>query len=83
MEAQRSRGIDLRPRIRNLGNLSALLVPILLHSFRLAEDLAMAMEARGFSRPGRSLRGRWKVPLWQYGLVLVFAAMVAAVAWMG
>lgn len=83
MEAQRSRGIDLRPRIRNLRNLAALLVPLLLQSFRLAEDLALAMEARGFSRPGRTMRGRWRVPLWQYGLVLVFTAMVAAVVWMG
>lgn len=82
MEAQRSRGIDLRPRIRNLRNLVALIVPLLLQSFRLAEDLALAMETRGFSRPGRTLRGRWKVPLWQYGLVLVFAATVAAVTWM-
>jgi len=79
-EAQRSRGIDLRPRIRNLKNLAALLVPLLIQSFQLAEDLAMAMEARGFSRPERTLRGSWRIPLWQYGIVLFLGGLAATVA---
>ena len=75
MDAQRSRGIDLRPRLRNIPNFVALLMPLLVQSFVLAEQLAMAMESRGFSRKGRTLRrnyritgknaGEWRL-LWPY-----------------
>lgn len=54
MDAQRSRGIDLRPRLRNLNNLLALAVPLLIQAILLSENLAMAMEARGFSRKRKS-----------------------------
>ncbi len=77
VEAQRSRGIDLRPRFGNLGNLAALLAPLLIQSFRLAEDLAMAMEARGFSRKGRTITGRWRIRPWEYGLIMVWGCTVA------
>ncbi|RJR25111.1 MAG: energy-coupling factor transporter transmembrane protein EcfT [Desulfobacteraceae bacterium] len=56
MDAQRSRGIDLRPRLRNIPNFLALAVPLLVQSFVLSEQLAMAMEARGFSIKGRTFR---------------------------
>jgi len=55
-DAQLSRGIDLRPRLRNVGHLTALLMPLLVQSFVLSEHLALAMESRGFGRPGRSWR---------------------------
>ena len=55
-EAQRSRGIDLAFRLRNVKNLVALLMPLLVQSFILADDLAVAMESRGFGRKGRSFR---------------------------
>lgn len=56
MEAQMSRGIDLRPRFRNMRNFMALLMPLLIQSFLLSEELAMAMEARGFGLKGRTYR---------------------------
>jgi energy-coupling factor transport system permease protein len=71
MEAQTSRGIDLRPRIRNAGNFMALLMPLLVQSFLLAEELAMAMEARGFGLKGRSFRKIYRIRLGEYVLMLV------------
>lgn len=78
-DAQRSRGIDLRPTAGNLKNLAALMVPLLVQCFQLAEDLAVAMEARGFGRSGRTLRGNWRIPPWQYAVVAFWAAVVALV----
>lgn len=79
IEAQSSRGIELKPKLRNLGNLAALLAPLLIQSFQLAEDLAMAMEARGFSRKGRTLMGKWRIRAWEYGLIMLWGCMVALV----
>jgi hypothetical protein len=71
MEAQTSRGIDLRPRIRNAANFMALLMPLLVQSFLLAEELAMAMEARGFGLKGRSFRKIYRIRPGEYVLMLV------------
>lgn len=81
VDAQRSRGIDLRPKVTNLRNLLAPVTPFLVQSFQLAEDLALAMEARGFSRKTRTTRKDGTVPLWQYGLVVVFSGLVALIWW--
>jgi len=59
-EAQRSRGIDLAFKFRNVKNLIALLMPLLFQSFILADDLAVAMESRGFGRKGRSFRKSYR-----------------------
>jgi energy-coupling factor transport system permease protein len=67
MDAQRSRGIDLRPRLGNISNFVALLMPLLVQSFVLAEQLAMAMESRGFARTGRTLRRKYRISWWEYG----------------
>ncbi|MBL7212705.1 MAG: energy-coupling factor transporter transmembrane protein EcfT [Desulfobacteraceae bacterium] len=71
LDAQLSRGIDLRPRPRNVGNFMALFVPLLVQSFLLSEELAMAMESRGFGRAGRSSRREYRLALWEYGLMVV------------
>jgi energy-coupling factor transport system ATP-binding protein len=55
-DAQQARGIDLRPRLTNVGNWMALLLPLLVQSFLLADELALAMEARGFSGKRRTPR---------------------------
>lgn len=62
-DAQQARGIDLRPRLRNIGNWMALLLPLLVQSALLADELALAMEARGFSAKGRAPRrpARWRL----------------------
>jgi energy-coupling factor transport system permease protein len=69
MDAQRSRGIDLRPRLRNVPHFVALLMPLLVQSFVLAEQLAMAMESRGFARAERTLRKMYRISLMEYGLM--------------
>ncbi len=67
-DAQQARGIDLRPKLKNIGHWMALLLPLLVQCFLLADELALAMEARGFSsrmrkpRPSAELRKRdWAV----------------------
>jgi energy-coupling factor transport system ATP-binding protein len=55
-DAQQARGIDLRPRLANIGNWMALLLPLLVQCFLLADELALAMEARGFSGKRRTTR---------------------------
>ena len=69
IDAQSSRGIDLRPRLRNVGNFLALLMPLLAQSFVLSDELAVAMESRGFGRKGRSSRR-------QYGLTFLDCSLM-------
>jgi energy-coupling factor transport system permease protein len=81
MEAQASRGIDLRPRIRNAANFMALLMPLLVQSFLLAEELAMAMEARGFGLKGRSFRTIYRIRPGEYVLMLISFAFLVLFCW--
>jgi energy-coupling factor transport system permease protein len=53
MDAQRARGIELRPGWRALMNYPAFLAPLLIQAFQMAESLAEAMECRGYGRGGR------------------------------
>jgi energy-coupling factor transport system permease protein len=71
IDAQSSRGIDLRPRLRNVGNFMALLMPLLAQSFLLSDELALAMESRGFGRKGRSSRRQYDLTFWDYSLMAV------------
>jgi energy-coupling factor transport system ATP-binding protein len=80
-EAQMSRGIDLRMRLRNLPNFAALLMPLLVQSFLFSEELAMAMEARGFGLKGRSFRRSYRITLREVLLILASAALLAAFLW--
>jgi len=81
MDAQLSRGIDLRPRLKNATNFMALLVPLLVQSFVLSEDLAIAMESRGFGRKGRSARREYRFASWEYFLMVVSLLLLGAFAW--
>ena len=82
VDAQRSRGIDLRPRIRNVPHFVALLMPLLVQSFVLAEQLAMAMESRGFAREGRTLRRAYRITLGEYlGMGVVLGLLVVYGVW--
>jgi energy-coupling factor transport system permease protein len=80
-DAQRSRGIDLRPRPKNVVNFLALLMPLLAQSFVLSEQLAMAMESRGFGRAGRSTRRHYRLAFWDYGLMALGLVGLLAFAW--
>jgi len=53
-DAQRSRGIPLEPGLAALRHYPALMAPLLIQAFQLADELAEAMAARGFGRPGRT-----------------------------
>lgn len=55
-DAQRSRGIPIEKGIKGLFYLPAFAGPLLIQSFKFADELAEAMEARGFGRSGRSFR---------------------------
>jgi energy-coupling factor transport system permease protein len=55
-DAQRSRGIPLDSRLGMIRHLPALAGPLLIQAFKLADELAEAMEARGFGAPGRRFR---------------------------
>ena len=54
LDAQRSRGIPVQPGWSALRHYPAFFVPLLIQAFQLAEELAEAMESRGFGRPGRT-----------------------------
>ena len=55
-DAQRARGIPLDGGWSTIRHLPALLGPLLIQAFKLADELAEAMEARGFGAPGRTFR---------------------------
>ena len=80
MDAQRSRGIDLRPRLRNIPRLTALLMPLLVQAFVLAEQLAMAMESRGFARAERSFRRVYHISYGEYAIMAV-ALVLLVIFW--
>jgi len=81
IDAQRARGIDLRPRLKNVPNFVALLMPLLVQSFILSDELAMAMESRGFGRKGRSSRKHYRLTVWEYALMLASLTFLLCFAW--
>ncbi|RPH83900.1 MAG: energy-coupling factor transporter transmembrane protein EcfT, partial [Desulfobacteraceae bacterium] len=56
-DAQRARGIPVGVGWKGLRYLPALLGPLLIQAFKLADEMAEALEARGFGSPGHR-RGR-------------------------
>jgi energy-coupling factor transporter transmembrane protein EcfT len=77
IDAQRSRGIRLEPGLAALRSYPALLLPVLIQCFRLADQLAEAMAARGFGRPGRTFARDYGLAL-QDGVILA----MAFIAWL-
>lgn len=61
LDAQRSRGIPLDPGWSALRHYPAFLGPLLIQAFQLAEELAAAMETRGFGRPGRTFYKEYRM----------------------
>jgi energy-coupling factor transport system permease protein len=78
VDAQRSRGIPLEPGLPALRHYPALLAPLLIQAFQLADELAEAMEARGFGRPGRTFWRDYRLGALDW-LVLAGAAIALAV----
>jgi energy-coupling factor transport system permease protein len=81
-DAQQARGIDLRPRVRNLGNWMALLLPLLVQSVLLADELALAMESRGFASHRRRPRPLPRPGAWDWA-ARAAALLVASVVLYG
>jgi energy-coupling factor transport system permease protein len=79
-DAQRARGIPLGRNMTALRHLPALMGPLLVQAFKLADELAEAMEARGFGAPGRRFRfePRFKAADW---LVVLLSASALILAW--
>ncbi|MBN1930105.1 MAG: energy-coupling factor transporter transmembrane protein EcfT [Desulfobacterales bacterium] len=75
MDAQRSRGIDLRPKLKNAANFFSLLMPLLVQSFLLSDELAMAMELRGFNRQNRSSRRQYRLQWMDYLLMITLLSL--------
>jgi energy-coupling factor transport system permease protein len=61
VDAQRSRGILLEPGLAALRHYPALMAALLIQAFQLADELAEAMEARGFGRPERTFMDEYQV----------------------
>ncbi len=78
INAQQSRGIDLSTRLKNAVNLMALLMPLVVQSFLLSDEIVMAMETGGFGRKGRSSRRKYQLTFMDWGLItagLIFLLM--------
>ncbi len=81
MKAQKARGADFENGgiIQKAKNLVPLLVPLFISSFRRADELAMAMEARGYR--GGAGRTRMKVLKFTYKDIIAFAIFSLLIIW--
>lgn len=71
MDAQRARGIRLERDWASLRNYPALFAPLLIESFTLADQLAEAMEARGFGSPRRTFAREFALRAPDYAIIVV------------
>ena len=81
VDAQRSRGIPLEPGLRALRHYPALMAPLLVQAFQLADELAEAMEARGFGRPGRTFAREYRMRAVDWLALLGGVAGLAVLIW--
>jgi energy-coupling factor transport system permease protein len=79
-DAQRARGIPVEGGLRAFRYFPALAGPLLIQAFQLADELAEAMEARGFGAPGRRFRYEPHLALLDWAIIAVsIAAAVTAI----
>lgn len=89
MKAQEARGADFTTGniLRRVRNMVPILVPLFISAFRRADDLAVAMEARCYRGGENRTRMRiLQIEARDYAAllaVLVLAAFMAAVRWLG
>lgn len=81
MEAQKSRGIDLAPRLRNAPNFIALLMPLLIQSMMLSDTMAMAMESRGFGNNTPTVRTPCRFATIDYVVMILAPAVLVLFPW--
>lgn len=80
-KAQASRGVDFRtgPLKERVKAVVPLLIPLFVSAFKRAEELAMAMEARGYhGGEGRSKLRELKFLSRDYMIILLFILVIAA-----
>jgi len=82
-DAQRSRGIPLEPGLGALRHYPALMAPLLIQAFQLADELAEAMESRGFGSPHRTFATAYRLQCQDYGLLLLAVVSLVAVGYWG
>ena len=80
MKAQQSRGVDMQEGTlkEKISAILSLIVPLFVSAFQRAEDLANAMEARGYA-PGEK-RTRYRVLKFRTGDYLLLAGSLAMLA---
>lgn len=86
LDAQRARGIPLEPGWSALRYYPAFLGPILIQAFQMAEELAEAMEARGFGLPGRTFLKDYLMQTRDWlalsgGLLIFIACLLGQYGW--
>ncbi|MFQ6058855.1 MAG: energy-coupling factor transporter transmembrane component T family protein [Anaerolineae bacterium] len=79
VDAQRARGIPLGWDLAGWRHIPALLTPLLIQSLKLSDELAEAMESRGFGRSGRTFMREYRVKSWEYGLMALAVGLVIGV----
>ena len=70
----------MKPGWRALQNYPALMIPLLIQSFQLADALAEAMEARGFGRSGRSFRKVYRMGILDWLAIICGWTVVVGLA---
>ncbi|GGE84348.1 energy-coupling factor transporter transmembrane component T family protein [Priestia taiwanensis] len=76
MKAQTARGIDFAsgPMKERLRAMVSLLIPLFVSSFKRAEDLAMAMESRGYR--GGEHRTKYRELIWRRNDTLIIGSLL-------
>ncbi len=77
-DAQRSRGIPVGFGWRGLRFLPALLGPLLIQAFKLADEMAEALEARGFGAVGRRPGGEFRFHFLDWFVATLSLGLLAA-----
>jgi energy-coupling factor transport system permease protein len=78
-DAQRARGIPVEGGLRAFRYFPALAGPLLIQAFQLADELAEAMEARGFGAPGRRFRYEPHLTVLDWAIITVSIAAAVIV----
>jgi energy-coupling factor transporter transmembrane protein EcfT len=80
-EAQVSRGADFGTGgpVRRLRKMASLVIPLILCTFRRADELALAMEGRGYQRGPRTYLRELKFSRTDYAALLAVAGFLIGV----
>ena len=80
MNAQKSRGMDFGEGnlVQKVKSVIPILIPLFVSSFRRADDLAVAMESRGYQ--GGDGRSKYRVLKWQIYDTLLLISLIAVMS---